>query len=215
MTIPEISGGPFFEAIVNTIAEYKPDVIIEVGSSNGLGSTMALVIGRDKVGTGEIHCIEIDKGRCDGFKENHRNREFVHLHEGCSVSLIDYMSEKMARTLWDNNPQFNCHAEHIDKILGWRKSEMNDISLKSTPMNKLDECIDCHFIPNTFVLLDGSAFTGEAELIKVLGAKVIALDDTVDIKHFNSCKQLNSNAYYKIKAKNDNDRNGWAIYVRS
>jgi hypothetical protein len=215
MIIPEINGGPFFDAIVRVILEVKPDLLIEVGASNGMGSTSAIMQGRGRNEKGEIHCVEVDHGRCEEFREHHVNHEFVHLHEGCSVSLEDYMSAVTVRDLYESNPQFNCCAEPLDKILSWRRSEMNDISLKGIKQNTLKECVSELFMPSTFVLLDGSAFTGLAEVEKMWGSKVIALDDTVDIKHFHSRKRLDASSFYHIYDKNDNDRNGWAIYVRS
>lgn len=64
------------------------------------------------------------------------------------------------------------------------------------------------------VLIDGSEFTGQAELSLVMGAKIIALDDINAFKNFQSYQLLINHPGYKIIAREVGLRNGFAIFER-
>jgi hypothetical protein len=63
--------------------------------------------------------------------------------------------------------------------------------------------------------IDGSEFTGERELLKLLGAKYIVLDDVNAHKNFNSYRLLRNHTSYQVFAEDLNLRNGFAIFVRN
>jgi len=64
------------------------------------------------------------------------------------------------------------------------------------------------------VLIDGSEFTGHAELNLVMGAKIIALDDINAFKNYQSYQILISDPNYKIIARDVSLRNGFAIFEK-
>jgi len=66
-----------------------------------------------------------------------------------------------------------------------------------------------------FVLIDGSEFTGEAELQYVWGAKVIAIDDVNAHKCFAAYVRLSKHYSYKLIAQDLNLRNGYAFFERT
>ena len=64
------------------------------------------------------------------------------------------------------------------------------------------------------VLIDGSEFTGQAELSLVMGAKIIALDDINAFKNYQSYQVLINDPNYKIIAREMGLRNGFAIFEK-
>jgi len=64
------------------------------------------------------------------------------------------------------------------------------------------------------VLIDGSEFTGEAELYHCLGARVIALDDVNSHKCFNAYRILANHVSYALTHQNMGLRNGFAVFER-
>jgi len=69
---------------------------------------------------------------------------------------------------------------------------------------------------NTFdlVLIDGSEFTGEAELNEVYGSKVIILDDANSYKNYTAHHRLINDENYELIRKNFSLRNGYSIFKR-
>ncbi len=64
------------------------------------------------------------------------------------------------------------------------------------------------------VLIDGSEFTGKAELDLVFGAKYILLDDICTYKNWNNYKELVLDSNYKLLMEDHYLRNGYAVFVR-
>lgn len=65
-----------------------------------------------------------------------------------------------------------------------------------------------------FVLIDGSEFTGEAELAHIIGANYIALDDILTLKCFNAYCHLRRDKNYELVEEDFHLRNGYAIFKR-
>lgn len=214
MTTAEITGGPFFEALGKCIFETEPETIVEVGASNGLGSTMALIAGRKLLGKGIIHCIEMAIDRCCEFRVNHQDKGWVILHQGCAMDATAYPSEHDLELFWKEHAELNCTKINLSHVYGWRCSELELIHSGGPMVNFLPQVMSHLSKENTFCLLDGSAFTGEREAEACLGARVIALDDTMDLKHWKSLKLLEKDSRYKEYFRDDKSRNGNAIYVR-
>ena len=64
------------------------------------------------------------------------------------------------------------------------------------------------------VLIDGSGFTGEAELKEVYGSTLLILDDVNDIKNFSNYQRLKQSPDYKLIGENWQLRNGYAVFAR-
>ena len=64
------------------------------------------------------------------------------------------------------------------------------------------------------VLIDGSEFTGEVELGKVIGARLILLDDTNTFKCFRARQRLLADPDYEVIADDQTLRNGFAAFRR-
>ena len=64
------------------------------------------------------------------------------------------------------------------------------------------------------VLIDGSEFTGKAEMNQVYGARWILLDDICVFKNFENYNRLKNDANYTLYRENLHVRNGYAIFKR-
>lgn len=62
------------------------------------------------------------------------------------------------------------------------------------------------------VLINGSEFTGEAELDELIGARWIALDDVNAYKNFHNYQRLSMDPDYTLIAENWQLRNGYALF---
>lgn len=62
------------------------------------------------------------------------------------------------------------------------------------------------------VLIDGSEFTGFAELQLIDGANFILLDDICTFKNWKSFRQLRSDSRYQLMVYQPALRNGFAVF---
>jgi hypothetical protein len=62
------------------------------------------------------------------------------------------------------------------------------------------------------VLIDGSEFTGRAELDETYGAKFILLDDIRTLKNEFNYERLRADAFYTLVKENLDLRNGYAVF---
>lgn len=64
------------------------------------------------------------------------------------------------------------------------------------------------------VLIDGSEFTGTAEMNDIYGAKIICLDDINAYKCYEARQRLLNDSAYELLAENRLLRNGFSIFYR-
>ena len=64
------------------------------------------------------------------------------------------------------------------------------------------------------MLIDGSEFTGRAELDEVIGARFLLLDDTLTYKNYDNVRRLEADERYRLVEADRCVRNGFAIFER-
>lgn len=220
---PEIvKGDPLYSTIVNLVERYKPKKIIEIGSANGLGSTQAFIEGLLKTGTDGVKmaCIEAHPQRFKELEKNTAEHAFIHCINASSVPVDEYMSEQdIEQFMSKRGYSFNIVRYHsLETVKGWREAEIKTLNnhgifgcgleCAQKLMGDKPEDVD-------MVLIDGSAFTGFAELTRVLGAKVILMDDTMDIKCYDAVLHLRRMDMYVPFVEDRTHRNGYAVYERA
>lgn len=216
---PEIINDELFDQIRYIVYEYNMTTIIEIGSSNGKGSTQAIVSGIKATGLEEkakVFCIEPSKIRCQELAKNHRNNSFIIPYNYCSRELKDYLNEEIIEEFY-NNIKTNLNNYSLETVLKWREEEINYIKEKRIPFNGID-AIMAHNDINRFdiAILDGSAFTGMADCLKLIYcADWIILDDINGIKNYFSDNILDGDkASYKLICRNFNLRNGYSVFKK-
>lgn len=211
---PEIIGDEFATTLTELAALPDVHTILESGSAEGTGSTVALVDGISQNPDGKsLHCIEISNTRFDKLLDRYKHLPFFHAYKGSSVALKDFMTVGQIRSF---------HAEHktslnnypLPQVLEWLTEDLRAAALAKQGVIKHIKSL-YNITAFDLVLLDGSAFTGWAELMAVMGSKYIALDDIVDVKHFRSFNYLSEHDDYELLANNPLLRNGYAIFRRT
>jgi hypothetical protein len=212
---PEIHGCEFAALLTECAA--RPDIktILEIGSSTGEGSTAAIVKGMGMVPHEKVlFCVEMSEVRMAKLAQRYAGRHNIFPCFGSSVASGDYLTPYEVREFYEQK-HTNLNNYPLDEVLQWLKQDLN--ACAACENQHVIETIrftrDIHAFD--MVLIDGSAFTGFAELQAVFGAKIIALDDIVDIKNMASFNYLLDNRDYRLLKTNPTLRNGYAVFERT
>lgn len=213
---PEITVGSELGLLLEQLAA-REDItnIIETGASSGEGSTACLLQGAVEKRTA-IYSIEMSQIRLRALRRHYKQRPQVRCLFGNSVHLENFLKPEQVREYY-NNHTTNLNQYPLETVLGWLEQDRIYLLTHIIPENVLSWLIETEKrnLSRTLVLLDGSAFTGLAETKAVMGAKLIVLDDTRDIKHWDSYEMLKSDPTYRLLAENPNERNGYAAFERN
>jgi glycosyltransferase involved in cell wall biosynthesis/radical SAM superfamily enzyme YgiQ (UPF0313 family)/ADP-heptose:LPS heptosyltransferase/ubiquinone/menaquinone biosynthesis C-methylase UbiE len=213
---PEIKDDEFYRTILKLSREENIRTVLEIGSSAGEGSTEAFVSGlRENKNKPTLFCIEVSKPRFSKLQRRYEADSFVKCYYASSIPMNRFLSKdevvrfyNTTRTMLANYP--------IDRVLGWLRQDIEYVESSGAPNNGIQIIkTDNGIINFDMVLIDGSAFTGGAELDEVYGAKIILLDDINDIKNYNNYKRLSDDPNYTILTQNWKLRNGYAIFKRN
>jgi len=177
---------------------------LEIGGGTGDGSTQCIQ-------TKKLFSIEINPERISRHRMNLEAKGGVSI-QGSAVVCGLWMNQLDVAEFY-NIKKTNLNQYPLTQVIGWLH-ECAELA-KPYQTNAIE---DIHFDYNVdfdFVLIDGSPFSGEAELrcVRPFLAEnpIIALDDINDIKNLDNYHKLkNSNA--KLLWENWNVRNGAAIF---
>jgi hypothetical protein len=183
----------FANFIDQTIQQYTPKTIVEIGTWRGLGSTKRIIdaIINHKTNTHFIS-LETNKIFYDEAKQNLAEyTDRVNLIYGRIIEIIDVKNFVLSQAL-------NYQEQ------GWLNEDIANFSMAPNVINSIPEEID-------FLLLDGGEFSTYSEWLKLKDrSKIIALDDTNTTK----CRKIkqeilsDKNSTYEIII-DSNDRNGF------
>lgn len=218
---PEIKkGDPLFECIVSLIVAHKPTSMLEIGSADGRGSTQAFITGIQKASlenTSKLYCIEANLERFKNLVKETEKYPFICCINASSIPVEDYIDDIDINLFWmTHGYSYNiirCHS--IKTVKKWRADEINLITESGIDQNGIDQakmfigekCFD-------MVLIDGSAFAAEEEMERIIGAKIIVMDDTRDIKCHSAQRTLFKNKEYRVVKDDDGYRNGFTAFVK-
>ncbi len=207
------SMGVILTQLVN---EYKPKTILEIGSSDGSGSSTVFadaIRGEDC----KLFCIEIMDDRFASLKSVMSRYNNVKCYQVSSVGLSGIVSTQYVyKFREDHRRSFNIWKLYkMQLVMQWYKEVIDQIQLA-----QIKDGIDFIELDNDLdgfdmVLIDGSPFTAMAELEKVYGAKIIIMDDTMDIKCYDPMMKLINDPNYKLVFRDDKYRNGFAVFKKT
>lgn len=214
---PEVLNDDF-SAILSEIAGRKEiKTILEIGSSSGSGSTQALVNGilkKDFQNT-KLFCMELSRARFLNLVNTYKDKDFIKPYNLSSITISEFPSEGEVAHFY-NTVKTNLNLYSLETVLSWLKSDVEYINHNCLDFCGIEFIKSCNQIKKfDFVLIDGSEFTGEAELQHVWGAKIIALDDVNTFKCFAPFKRLIDHYSYKLIKKDLSLRNGYALFERN
>jgi len=211
----EIVDDRFAEIIERIAATDAAREILEIGSSTGEGSTTAWVRGALRnPSRPRLHCIEVSDARHAALVERWRDHDFVVCHHVSSISLERFPSAVEVERFYREEPT-RLRDFPLQMVLGWLQQDIDYLRDHDVSRDGIVE-IKRRYGIDTFdaVLIDGSEFTGSAELDDVYGARFILLDDTETFKNWHTTRRLETDPRYRVVARDAGVRNGFAVFER-
>ncbi|ABA19975.1 Glycosyl transferase, group 1 [Trichormus variabilis ATCC 29413] len=213
---PEIKNDEFYVAIQDIVKNEEIKTILEIGSSSGEGSTEAFVTGiRQNTNNPILFCMEVSKTRFNELKNRYKNENFVKVYNTSSVPIESFPNEQEVIDFYKNTTN-NLKLYPLESVLNWLYQDIEYVKECGYSENGIKTIKNENNIDYfDLVLIDGSEFTGSAELDEVYGAKYILLDDINTFKNHNNFHKLLKDHNYSIIKYNQEIRNGYAIFRRN
>jgi glycosyltransferase involved in cell wall biosynthesis len=210
---PEIKNDEFYFLIQKLTREENIRTVLEIGSSAGEGSTEAFITGlRENPNKPQLFCMEISKPRFEALQERYKNDSFVKCYNVSSVPLEDFPSKDTVSAFYQTT-KTSLNNYPLDQVLGWLQQDIEYVKNSGVPSDGIERIKQESNIMNfDVVLIDGSEFTGTAELDKIYGAKFILLDDINAFKNYSNYQRLVNDTNYVLFKDNWKTRNGFAIF---
>jgi hypothetical protein len=216
---PEIFNNEFFTKLKEIANLEEIKLFLEIGCSSGEGSTEALIStikGRPDVGECKYIGFEIIKARHGELLRHYGHLAFVDFIRKTSVSIKQYPS--YLSLIFFYLFKVNKLRDYgLFTVLSWMRLEKKYLRTHVMQFSKsgIDEVLgaDKATLPD-FALIDGSEFTGRAELDRLIGTKYIALDDILTFKNWENYHRLKSSNEYQLWFQDKELRNGCAIFKR-
>ncbi|NJN87144.1 MAG: glycosyltransferase family 4 protein [Leptolyngbyaceae cyanobacterium SL_7_1] len=211
----EIKDDEFYQFIYTLSANSPIQTVLEIGSSSGEGSTHAFVSGlRENPNHPQLFCLEVSKPRFDQLRATYESDGFVHCYNSSSVPVEAFPTASEVVQFYQSTPT-NLNASAIESVLEWLQQDIQYVLDANVNSDGIQQIKQNHTI-STFdvVLIDGSEFTGAAELDAVWGARLILLDDINSFKNYHNHHQLLRDRQYKLLVQNTSLRNGYSVFER-
>jgi hypothetical protein len=212
---PEIIDDPFADLIRTTAA--KPDVltVLEIGSSSGAGSTRSLVEGLSRKPGARLYCLELSEPRFKELEERYRSLDWVDCINASSVTTDGFPSEEEVANFVEAHGGSDLYGDPVAEVVRWLRMDKAYLERFAGTPTGIEQAIDRNGGREfDLVLIDGSEFTGYAELDAVYGARYVLLDDTRTFKNHASRRRLLSDPDYRLVAEDLGWRNGYAAFSR-
>jgi hypothetical protein len=221
---PEILDDEFSRILTKLAA--RPDIktIIEIGSSSGDGSTKALAEGikQKAIADSTLFCMEISEPRFEALSSHYKHTEFVKIYRQSSVNLSEFPSSLEVSKFYLTK-KTNLNKYRLFRVLQWLYEDKNYLkknqvllSEKQYGVNGIQKIKQENGIVDfDLALIDGSEFTGYAELRYLRNSKIIAIDDVNSFKGWACFHELQQDSRYQLIADHWNVRNGFSVFERA
>lgn len=212
---PQIIEDDFYSLII-TVAS-RPDVqtILEIGSSAGEGSTEAFVTGMKlNPSSPSLFCLEISHARFSELVTRFADDPAIRCYNASSVPERSFASEDEVLDFWlKRTSKFS--AFPLPLVLSWLSQDKTYLNSSGVEDNGIRSIMDHNGIEQfDVVLIDGSEFTGKAELDLIYGARIVLLDDIDTFKNYENFRRLSFDPIYDLKHENHTIRNGFAMFEK-
>ena len=211
----EIAGDRLCVLLEELAARPGVQHILEIGSSSGEGSTAALVRGARRNPSGpELHCMEVSERRFEQLVSRYHELPFVHCHRVSSVPLERFPTPDEVERFYRDVPT-RLRRTPLREVLRWLDQDVTYLREHGLSAAGIQDIKRSHGIERfDLVLIDGSEFTGPAEMEDVYGARYLALDDTRTFKNFRNDQRLKADPHYRLVEESPELRNGFAVFER-
>jgi len=212
---PEIKGDLLYRSIVEVASVPGVREILEIGSSSGAGSTEAWVAGAlQNPDLPRLHCIEVSSTRYAALVERWKERDFVHCYHVSSVPLESFPAASEVEAFY-HGTRSKLRRTPLETVLSWHRHDVDYVRAHGLSRHGIREIRERHGIDSfDAVLIDGSEFTGGAELDEVYGARFLLLDDIETYKNFENARRLEEDPRYRLVRISRRTRNGFAVFER-
>lgn len=210
---PEIRNDGLYSAIVRVAATPGVRHMLEIGSSGGDGSTEAFIEGAlANPSEPTLHCIEISDVRYQALRNRHASRGFVRCYHVSSVPL-ERVASAAEVTEFYHSVRSVLNDYPLKTVLGWLEQDVQYMKEHGLISNGIRDVKNGNGL-EVFdaVLIDGSEFTGSAELDEVYGALYILLDDIRAFKNYANFNRLSADPAYSLVEVSGHVRNGYAVF---
>ena len=196
----------FGKVLRNVIKETEPKKIIETGTYLGKGTTtvIASAIRDFKIEKAKFHSIEVNPNYFRSAYIHLRDADllgFVNLVNGLSIYRNQLPSrEKIKEEFVDKNWPDGVYIDHNKNIRVHRY--FDETNFEGVPDGMLLTCLNKSDYSPDLVLLDSGGHVGGIEFNVVISHVknpcIIALDDTLHVKHYNSLQRILSDSRFSI-----------------
>lgn len=212
---PEIIDDELYEVIRSLAAAADIRTVLEIGSSNGAGSTRAFVDGLHRnPKRPQLFCLEVSRPRFKELIERYADDPQVKCYNLTSVQLSRFPTEAEVVSFYRARPS-QLNRVPLREVLRWLRQDLWYVGRLGATQDGI-EMIKKENGVEAFgmVLIDGSEFSGPAELDEVYGADYILLDDIGTFKNLGNFERLLADPAYRLRACNKELRNGYAVFER-
>jgi hypothetical protein len=211
---PEIHADPLHRWLERVGATAGVGHILEIGASSGAGSTEALVAGalRNPVRP-LIHCLEVSRVRYAALVRRYADQPFVRCYNLSSVPREWFPDEsdidEFRRRVWT---RFRFIPR--ETVMRWLRQDLEYLESHGLSMPGIEIVRRQNGLERfDAVLIDGSEFSGPADLDEVYGARFLLLDDIRTYKNHDNHRRLLRDPEYRLLARG-RVRNGFSVFER-
>lgn len=216
---PEVRADSLARFLYQAARQIRRGAVLEIGSSDGRGSTAQLVQGLiDAVNLPEetpnvrLACLELDRVRYAALVQRYAHLPWVHPYRGLATSLDDQLTEAQVGAFY-RQISTNLNRYPLAEVLRWRTEERAYAVATEAPEEQLAAAaVDLDVDRWALAFLDGSPFSGQAELADTLPAALVVLDDVLDIKNYANYQALLTSPDWQLVDRDLTLRNGWAAF---
>ncbi len=189
--------------------------ILEIGASSGDGSTEALARGAAENPHGPVlYTIEVSTPRFEKLKARYAGNAKVKPYNCSSIAIAQFPSHQEVASFYEN-VRSSLRIDPLEKILGWLDQDIEYIRANAIPENGIQTIKQENNITEfDLVFIDGSEFTGEAELALCGGAPAIVLDDIATFKNYRNHETMLREPAYDICIMNKFLRRGFSVFLK-
>jgi hypothetical protein len=212
---PEVIDDAFSQVIRTIAAEGDVHNVLEIGSSSGAGSTASLVDAMREKPLKSLYCLELSKPRFDQLRLRYADLEWVYCYNLPSIALDRMPGSEYVDTFFRENPQSPITRHGLNEVKRWLQQDVDYIERNNFAGTGIQAALrQAEVELFDLVLIDGSEFTGEAELNEVYGARYFLLDDTLTLKNLANFERLAADPAYELIAEDRECRNGFAAFKK-
>ena len=212
---PEIKDDDFYKVITSLAATAPVDTILEIGSSTGEGSTMAFVDGIHRnPRRPRLYCMELSLPRFHQLSRRFAGDPQVKCYNLTSVPLDRFPTDEQVVEFYRRSDS-RMKRVPLREVLRWLHQDRRYISQHGPSLSGIQSIKTENAITNFgIVLIDGSEFSGQAELDEVYGADYLLLDDICTFKNHSNNERLMNDPLYRLTVANPDLRNGFAMFEK-